>query len=67
MKYDTLGEALIESAHAYLRAKQPTYLLAHGLIDAVATILAQRIEETVRVQIGKSPAFMRTPAVKRTA
>lgn len=67
LKYDTLGEALIERAHAYLRANEPTHQLTHGLVDAVTTILAQRTGEPVRIQIGKSPAFLRAPAVKRVA
>lgn len=67
VKYDTLGAALIERAHAYLHAKEPTHQLTHGLVDAVTTILAQRTGEPVRIQIGKAPAFFRAPAVKRSA
>lgn len=67
LKYDTLGEALIERAHAYLRANEPTHQLTHGLVDAVMTIIAQRTGEPVRIQIGKAPAFQRAPAVKRIA
>lgn len=67
VKYDTFGAALIERAHAYLHANEPTHQLTHGLVDAVTTILAQRTGEPVRIQIGKAPAFLRAPAVKRIA